>query len=143
MDSSRDRSVICVVEETPDAWRIESTRRYKGLYHVLGGVLSPLDGVSIDDLTIGALVSRVRTAATKVDEVILATDFDTEGNATASYTAECLSNAGARVTRLAFGLPAGGELAYTNEATIAHAMDGRREIATGSSGDGQSASRRD
>lgn len=127
-DSSRDRSLLCVVAETEDAWRIESTGEYRGLYHVLGGLLSPLDGVGVEDLTIGALLARVGAAEGGIREVILATDFDTEGNATAAYIGDVLTRRNTRVTRLAYGLPVGAELSYSDDATLAHALHGRRQI---------------
>lgn len=127
-DGSRDRTKICVVEDTVDAWSIEETGDFAGLYHVLGGVLSPLDGIGIDELNIESLIARVKSSDNQVEEIILATDFDTEGNATSSYIAECFENTSIKITRLAYGLPAGGELSHSSHATLTHALAGRREL---------------
>lgn len=127
-DAQRDRATLCVVEDTVDAWRLESTGRFTGLYHVLGGALSPLDRIGVDELTIAALERRVKKAGSGFKEIILATDFDTEGNATAAYIADSLQGSGVRVTRLAYGLPVGGELEYSDDATLTHALSGRREV---------------
>lgn len=127
-DAQRDRAIVCVVEESVDAWRIEETGCYRGLYHVLGGVLSPLDGVGIEDLEIASLVGRLQRPDRTMQEVILATDFDTEGNATALYLAEILARLGLKTTRPAYGLPAGGELAYSNDTTLIHALSGRQPV---------------
>lgn len=124
-DHQRDRSTICVVEEAIDVWSFERTGRYRGVYHVLGGAISPLDGIGPDTLTIPALFERMHDPALK--EVILATDPDTEGNATALYIA-AESGSKVKFTRLAHGLPVGGELAYSDEATLTEALMGRRTL---------------
>lgn len=130
-DPGRDRSVILVVEEAVDVWSFERTRRHHGLYHVLGGAISPLDGVGPEDLSIALLVERVRAGAAEgtLREVILATDPDTEGAATAGYIAERLSSTGVRLSRLAQGLPIGAELSHSDEATLGEALSGRRSMA--------------
>ncbi len=130
-DPGRDRSLLCVVEEAVDVWSFERTGRYKGLYHVLGGALSPLDGIGPDELAIAPLLERVRDAHLPFEEIILATDPDTEGNATAYYIADLLKGLPQRVSRLAHGLPVGGELAYSDEATLGEALKGRRDFLTG------------
>jgi len=124
LSSRRDRSVLCVVEEPLDVLAIERTGEYHGLYHVLHGALSPIDGVGPAELKIGELVRRLRREP--VSEVILATDPDMEGEATAAYLAEQLAPLGVRATRLAHGLPVGGELEYADELTLARAFSGRR-----------------
>jgi recombination protein RecR len=121
----RDTSSICVVEEASDIMAIERTGEYGGLYHVLGGRLSPLDGVGPDDLNIGALLSRLNGA---VSEVIVATNPSVEGEATALYLQRVIQPLGVRVTRLARGLPVGGDLEYADGVTIAQAFSGRREL---------------
>ena len=124
MSSRRDRGVLCVVEEPLDVLAIERTGEYHGLYHVLHGALSPIDGVGPAELKIAELVARLRRDP--VSEVILATDPDMEGEATAAYLAEQLAPLGVRITRLAHGLPVGGELEYADELTLARAFSGRR-----------------
>jgi recombination protein RecR len=125
-DTRRDRTVICVVEEASDIPAIERTGEFRGLYHVLGGRLAPLDGVGPDDLTVGALVRRV--AEGKVTEVIVATNPKLEGEATALYLQEQLREAGVAVTRLARGLPIGGDLEYADGVTISQALSARRSM---------------
>jgi recombination protein RecR len=127
-DPQRDRSLLCVVEEAVDVWSFERTGRFRGIYHVLGGAISPLDGVGPNDLSIPSLLERVRGSDSSVREVILATDPDTEGNATALYLADVLSSTGVKVSRLAHGIPVGGELAYSDDATLAEALMGRRPV---------------
>lgn len=123
----RDRSVICVVEEPLDVLAIERTREYKGLYHVLHGVISPMDGIGPEDLRIRELIDRV--AESGVAEVIVATNPSLEGENTAMYVQRKLSaRPGLRVTRLARGLPMGGDLEYADEVTLARALEGRREM---------------
>jgi recombination protein RecR len=122
----RDQSVVCVVEEPLDVLAVERTRQFKGVYHVLGGAISPVNGVRPDDLRIADLASRVRTRG--VSEVILATNPNLEGEATAMYIAQLLAGAGARVTRLARGLPMGGDLEYADEVTVSRALEGRRAL---------------
>jgi len=124
-DSGRDRSTICVVEEPADVIPIERTHEYRGLYHVLGGALSPIDGVDPEDLRIAELVGRVDRGG--VAEVLLATNPTMTGEATAAYLADRLRDR-TRVTRLASGLPVGGDLEYADEVTLGRALAGRREM---------------
>ncbi len=123
-DPRRDPSVICVVEEPKDVVAIERTREFRGRYHVLGGAISPIDGVGPDDLRIRELMTRL--ADSDVTEVILATDPNLEGEATATYLARLLKPMGLRITRLASGLPVGGDLEYADEVTLGRAFEGRR-----------------
>jgi len=125
-DERRAKDLICVVEEPQDVAAIEKTAEYKGLYHVLHGVLSPLDGVGPDDLNLKRLVERV--LENDVKEVIVATNPKVEGETTALYISRLLKPFAVKVTRLAQGLPMGGELEYFDEATVARAIEGRREI---------------
>ena len=127
-DPSRDRSVICVVEEAYEVGAIERSGRYSGLFHVLGGRLSPLDGVGPDELDIGGLVERVSDPDEKPKEVILATNASVEGEATAVFLESLLRPLGLRVTRLARGIPVGSDLEYVDGTTIAEALAGRREV---------------
>lgn len=124
LSSRRDRSLLCVVEEPLDVLAIERTGEYHGLYHVLQGALSPIDGIGPAELKIRELLARLRRDP--VSEVILATDPDMEGEATAAYLAEQLAPLGVRTSRLAHGLPVGGELEYADELTLARAFSGRR-----------------
>lgn len=124
-NSGRDRQVICVVEEPQNVSAIEKTREFKGTYHVLMGALSPLQGVGPDDLKIKGLLSRVSEG---VSEVILATNPNVEGEATAIYLARLLKPLGVRVTRIAMGVPVGSDLEYADEVTIHKALEGRREV---------------
>jgi recombination protein RecR len=124
-DARRDRSVICVVEQPVDVVSVERTGEYQGLYHVLGGALSPLDGVEPHDLRIEGLLARV--AADGVTEVVLATNPTMTGEATAAYLADRLRDS-VRVTRLASGLPVGGDLEYADEVTLGRALAGRRSM---------------
>ena len=125
-DPRRDASVICAVEEASDIGAIERSGEYRGLYHVLGGRLSPLDGVSASDLSIEDLVKRVAEGG--VREVILATNPSIEGEATAIYVQQALAPGGVRVTRIARGLPVGGDLEYADGVTIAQALVARRDM---------------
>ena len=125
-DPRRDLSVICVVEEPKDVVAIERTREYHGRYHVLGGAISPIEGVGPDDLRIRELLGRVEPDA--IREVILATNPNVEGEATAMYLARLLAPLGIRVTRIASGLPVGGDLEYADEVTLGRAFAGRREM---------------
>lgn len=125
-DDARDRSVICVVEEPQNVSAIEKTRDFKGVYHVLMGALSPLQGVGPDDLKIRGLLERVGPGT--VREVILATNPNVEGEATALYLARLLKPLGVRVTRIAMGIPVGSDLEYADEITMGKAMEGRREV---------------
>jgi recombination protein RecR len=124
-DARRDRTLICVVEAPQDTEPIERTAAFRGVYHVLGGALSPIDGVDPDDLRIGELVRRVEAGG--VEEVILATNPTMTGEATASYVANLLREK-TRVTRLASGLPVGGDLEFADEVTLGRALAGRREL---------------
>lgn len=123
---SRDRSTICVVEQPRDVAAIERARDYRGLYHVLHGALSPLDGIGPEDIRAKELLLRLQSGDVK--EVIMATDPDVEGEATAMYIARLLKPMGIMVTRLAHGLPVGGDLEYADEVTLAKAVENRREI---------------
>jgi len=125
-DPRRDLSVICVVEEPKDVVAIEKTREFRGRYHILGGAISPIDGVGPDDLRIRELMTRLADGA--VTELILATDPNLEGEATATYLARLVKPLGLRVTRLASGLPVGGDLEYADEVTLGRAFEGRRAI---------------
>lgn len=122
----RDQRVVCVVEEPLDVLAVERTGQYKGVYHVLHGAISPVNGVRPDDLRIAELATRVRSGG--VDEVILATNPNLEGEATAMYIAQLLGTTPARVTRLARGLPMGGDLEYADEVTVSRALEGRRAL---------------
>lgn len=124
--SSRDGSVICVVADPKDVVAIERAREYNGKYHVLHGVISPMKHIGPDDLKIRELVDRV--AAGGVEEVIMATNPDTEGEATAKYISRLLKPFGVRVTRLAYGIPVGSNLEFADDATLMRAMEGRQEI---------------
>jgi recombination protein RecR len=136
----RDASLICVVEEASDIGAIERTGEYRGLYHVLGGRLSPLEGIGPDELNVAALVTRVRAVGTeeanaafngsaaRVAEVIIATNPSVEGEATATFLQRQLQPLGVRVTRLARGIPVGGDLEYVDGVTLAQALSGRREL---------------
>jgi len=123
--AGRDRRIICVVEDPQNVTTIERTRDYKGVYHVLMGALSPLQGVGPDDLKVRELLTRV---ADGVDEVILATNPNVEGEATAHYLARLLKPLGVRVTRIAMGVPVGSDLDYADEVTMHKALEGRREV---------------
>ena len=123
---SRDQRVICVVEEPENVNGVEKTRQFNGLYHVLMGALSPLHGVGPDDLKIKELLGRV--AGGNVQEVILATNPNVEGEATAIYLAKLLKPLGIRVTRIAMGVPVGSDLEYADDVTLQRAMEGRREV---------------
>ena len=125
-DSRRDRTSICVVEEAKDISAIEKTREFKGRYHVLGGVISPIDGIGPDQLRIKDLIKRVD--AEKIQEIIIATNPNLEGEATASYLVKVLEPTQVLVTRLASGLPVGGELEYADEVTLGRALKGRQKI---------------
>lgn len=135
-DPGRDRSVLCVVEEPQDVAAIERSRSFKGLYHVLHGSLSPLEGIGPDMIRVKELLARLKPAVggvvsegasvTSVTEVILATDPDTEGEATALYLSQLLKPLGIKTSRIAHGVPLGGDLDYIDEGTLAHAVSGRR-----------------
>ena len=125
-DASRDRTTICVVSEPRDVTAIEHTGSYHGLYHVLGGVISPMDKIGPDQLHVRELLARL--ADNEVSEVILATNPDVEGETTATYLARVMRPLGVRVTRLASGLPVGGDLEYADEVTLGRAIEARREV---------------
>ena len=124
-DTTRDASVICVVQGIKDVLAVEKTREYKGLYHVLHGVISPMDGIGPDDINIKALIDRL--AGGGISEVILATNPDVQGTATAAYIAKTIRPLGTRITRIAHGVPIGGDLEYTDEVTLMRAIEGRTE----------------
>ena len=126
IDEERDRSVICVIEDVADLWALERTASFGGQYHVLGGTLSALDGVGPEDLNIGKLVDRARSA--QVEEVILATNATVAGQTTAHYITERLEGAGVKISRLAHGVPVGGELDYLDDGTLTAALRSRREV---------------
>ena len=125
-DSARDHSIICVVESPRDVSAMERIREYKGVYHVLNGAISPMDGIGPEDINLRSLI--VRLQENDVKEVILATNPNIEGEATAMYIARLVKPAGIKVTRIAHGLPVGGDLEYADEVTLSKAMEGRREL---------------
>ncbi len=125
-DPRRDHALLCVVEEPKDVVAIERTREFRGRYHVLGGAISPMEGIGPDDLSITALFTRL--ADRTVTEVIIATDPNLEGEATATYLVRALGDTGVRVSRLASGLPVGGDLEYADEITLGRAFEGRRPL---------------
>ncbi|KKM09388.1 recombinase RecR [Clostridiales bacterium PH28_bin88] len=125
-DHYRDQTVICVVEDPKDVVALEKTREFKGLYHVLHGAISPMEGIGPEQLTIKQLLGRL--AGNQVRELILATNPDVEGEATAMYLTRLIKPMGIRVTRIAHGIPVGGDLEYADEVTLARALEGRREV---------------
>ena len=125
-DARRDQTLICVVEEAKDVVAIERTREFRGLYHVLGGAISPIDGIGPDDLRIRQLMTRLANG--EVQEIIIATDPNLEGEATATYLSRLLRTLEIKVTRLASGLPVGGDLEYADEVTLGRAFEGRRVV---------------
>ena len=125
-DGQRDKSIICVVSDPKDVLAFERTREYKGVYHVLHGVISPLDGIGPESLKIKELLARLSDGVVK--EVIMATDPTVEGEATASYISRFIKPMGIKITRLAYGVPVGGDLEYADEVTLQRALDGRNEI---------------
>ena len=125
-DPSRDARLLCVIEEPANIVPIERTGKYRGRYHVLHGTLSPLQGIGPDQLRIANLLERVNAGG--VEEIIVATNPNVEGEATAMYLSKLLKPLGVRVTRIAMGMPVGGELEYTDSATVAKAMEGRKEL---------------
>lgn len=126
LDPRRDESVLCVVEEPKDVVAIEKTREFRGRYHVLGGAISPIEGVGPEQLRIRELLARIEREG--VQEVILCTNPNLEGEATALYLGKLLKPLGLRVTRIASGLPVGGDLEYADELTLGRALEGRREV---------------
>ena len=125
-NDARDRSTVCVVEDPQDVMAFERTREYSGLYHVLHGAISPLDGVGPEQLRIKELMARLGDGV--IQEVIMATNPTVEGEATASYISRLLKPMGVKVTRLAYGIPVGGDLEYADEVTLSRALEGRSEI---------------
>lgn len=125
-DESRDRSIICVVEDARDVASFERVREYTGLYHVLGGAISPIHGKGPEDLSVGTLINRIKNGG--VQEVIIATNPTVEGETTAMYIARILHPLGVKTSRLAYGVPVGGDLEYADEVTLNRALEGRREI---------------
>ena len=125
-DVRRNRSTICVVEESKDVQAIERTREFRGLYHVLGGAISPIEGIGPDQLRIKELMQRLGN--TEIQEIIIATDPNLEGEATATYLTRMLSPLGITISRLASGLPVGGDLEYADEVTLGRAFEGRRTV---------------
>jgi recombination protein RecR len=125
-DPRRDDAIVCVVEEAPDIVSIEKTGEFRGRYHVLGGAISPIDGIGPDDLHLQELLTRISSDG--VREVIVATNPNVEGEATAMYLARLLVPVGVKVTRIASGLPVGGDLEYADEVTLGRALQGRREL---------------
>lgn len=125
-DTTRDRSIVCVVSDPKDVLAFERTREYKGVYHVLHGVISPLDGVGPERLKIRELLARLSDGSVK--EVIMATDPTVEGEATASYISRFIKHMNIKITRLAYGIPVGGDLEYADEVTLQRALEGRKEI---------------
>ncbi len=126
-DATRDRSVICVVETPQDVVAMERIREYRGLYHVLHGAISPAEGIGPNDINLKSLITRLQ-ASDEVKEVIIATNPNIEGEATAMYISRLLKPAGIKVTRIAHGIPVGGDLEYADEVTLLKAMEGRREL---------------
>lgn len=125
-DEVRDRSTVCVVESSQDVLAFERTKEYHGLYHVLHGLISPMDGIGPDQLSVKELLARLKSG--EVQEVIMATNPTVEGEATAMYLARLLKPMGVRVTRLAYGIPVGGNLEYADEVTLYRALEGRSEL---------------
>lgn len=125
-DESRDRSLICAVEEPSDVFAVERAGNYRGVYHVLQGAIAPLDGIGPEDLKIKELLDRVNAGG--VAEVVVATDLDLEGEATAMYLAKALKEFGLKVTRIAHGIPLGADLEFTDEVTLGKSIEGRREM---------------
>ena len=125
-DRNRDNSIICVVEDSLDLLAIENTREYRGIYHVLEGSLSPLDGIGPEQLRVKELLKRLSDNSIK--EIIIATNFNAEGEATAMYLTKLLKPIGMKISRIAYGLPIGGDLEYADKVTISKAIDGRRVL---------------
>ncbi|WP_428260659.1 recombination mediator RecR [Gallibacter sp. Marseille-QA0791] len=125
-DESRDKSVICVVESPKDVVAMEKIREYRGYYHVLHGAISPMDGIGPDDINLKSLIMRLQDEDVK--ELIIATNPNIEGEATAMYIARLIKPSGIKVTRIAHGIPVGGDLEYADEVTLLKAMEGRREL---------------
>jgi len=126
-DELRDRSIVCVVEEPLDVLAIERTREYHGLYHVLHGAISPVEGIGPEDLRVNELLARIQKDS-GIKEIVLATNPNLEGEATAMYLERLIKPLGIKLTRLARGLPMGGDLEYADEVTLTRALEGRREV---------------
>ncbi|MCM3007116.1 recombination mediator RecR [Priestia koreensis] len=126
-DTRRDRSVVCVVQDPKDVIAMEKMKEYQGLYHVLHGAISPMDGIGPEDINVPALLKRLQEEE-GIEEVILATNPNIEGEATAMYISRLLKPTGIRVTRIAHGLPVGGDLEYADEVTLSKALEGRRDV---------------
>lgn len=124
--ANRDHGIICVVEDPRDVVAMERIREFKGLYHVLQGVISPMEGIGPEDIRIKELLKRIREG--DIREIIIATNPDVEGEATAMYISKLLKPVGIRITRIAYGIPVGGDLEYADEMTLSKALEGRREI---------------
>ncbi|MEN6314986.1 MAG: recombination mediator RecR [Clostridiaceae bacterium] len=124
--ANRDQGIICVVEDPRDVVAMERIREFKGLYHVLQGVISPMEGIGPEDIKIKELLKRIREG--DIREIIIATNPDVEGEATAMYISKLLKPVGIRITRIAYGIPVGGDLEYADEMTLSKALEGRREI---------------
>ncbi|HOW27638.1 MAG TPA: recombination mediator RecR [Elusimicrobiota bacterium] len=125
-DASREKNILCVVEEIGDLYALERSRAFRGQYHVLGGALSALDGIGPDELRLDALLGRIRQK--QIHEVILATNPTAEGETTATYIADLLKDTGVRVTRLAYGLPSGSNIQYADDLTLVRALEGRQKF---------------
>lgn len=125
-DNSRDESVICVVEDPKDVIAMEKMKEYRGKYHVLNGVISPMDGIGPEDINVPSLINRLKNE--NVEELILATNPNIEGEATAMYISRLIKPSGIKTTRIAHGLPVGGDLEYADEVTLAKSLEGRREL---------------
>ena len=123
----RDRTTVCIVETPRDAMAMENTNEYKGLYHVLHGAISPLNNVGPDDLTVKELIARF-SGDSEINEIIMATNPTVEGDATAMYLSRLLKPMGVKITRLAYGIPVGGDLEYADQVTLARALEGRNEL---------------
>lgn len=136
-DHARDRKMICVVCDPKDVVAIEKTREYRGLYHVLHGCISPMNNIGPDDIRVKELLERV--AREDVAEIIMATNPDTEGEATSMYLTRLLKPFGVKITRLAYGIPVGGHLEFADEITLTRAIEGRRELFSGAAQDGAQA----
>ena len=125
-DEGRDRSLVCVVEQPKDVMVMEKVRGYRGVYHVLGGALAPLDNVTPDDLRIAELIERVKSG--EIREIIVATNPTPNGDTTAAYLARVMSSYGVTLSRLAYGIPVGGDIEYADEVTLYRALEGRRSF---------------
>lgn len=127
-DSSRDETIICVVEDSKDVIAMERMKEFKGRYHVLNGVISPIEGIGPEDIHVTELINRLKDRDKDVEELILATNPNVEGEATAMYISRLVKPSGIKTTRIAHGLPVGGDLEYADEVTLAKSLEGRREL---------------